>query len=322
MDLKKTDSSSAMQSLAMYDADSDEEQNVSKEEEIRKDTENEVDNISDDEEDHHIGSAKSNTKRPHSPSPKSASSVEIQEPPKRDKKAMRLVSYATDDMDDEEARLTSSDDEEEEGDDDDDDGTIKDLKKVQGLDYSKSLDSELASSLSRQVRHMSSDEISLPPEPPGKCSKQLQDKITRSYHKMRTTGLDLNESIQRRKDFRNPSIYEKLIEHCGIDEKGTNYPPDIYDPHFWGKESFYDELAKVQKVEMDKREKEKKDRTKIEFLSGTKKGVVESGDKRKTKWDSTNNKNVSISSMSVTTSASGNKPIVISAMGTIKKEKK
>ena len=39
------------------------------------------------------------------------------------------------------------------------------------------------------------------------------------------------------------SIYEKLIEFCGIDEKGTNYPPELYDPSIWGKESFYDALG-------------------------------------------------------------------------------
>lgn len=39
----------------------------------------------------------------------------------------------------------------------------------------------------------------------------------------------------------------------------------------WGRDSYYDELAKAQKQEMDKREKDKKDRTKVEFVSGTKK---------------------------------------------------
>ena len=37
----------------------------------------------------------------------------------------------------------------------------------------------------------------------------------------------------------------------------------MFDPHCWGKESYYDELARVQKEEMDKREKERKDKTKV-----------------------------------------------------------
>ena len=36
---------------------------------------------------------------------------------------------------------------------------------------------------------------------------------------------------------------------------GTNFPPNLYDGHLFGKESFYEELGKAQKSEMDKREK-------------------------------------------------------------------
>ena len=38
---------------------------------------------------------------------------------------------------------------------------------------------------------------------------------------------------------------------------------ELYNPTIWGKESFYDELAKAQKVDMDRREKERKERTKV-----------------------------------------------------------
>ena len=64
--------------------------------------------------------------------------------------------------------------------------------------------------------------------------------------------------IQDKKEFRNPSIYEKLIEYCDINEFGTNFPSDVYDPTKWSPSSFYDELAKAQKVAMDKFEKEPK----------------------------------------------------------------
>ena len=99
------------------------------------------------------------------------------------------------------------------------------------------------------------------------------------------------------------SIYEKLIQFCGIDELGTNYPKDMFDPHGWPEDSYYEALgkevvggcvclpvvcgcvflrlcvlasqsyqlnscsslpaAKAQKVEMDKLEKAKKDKTKV-----------------------------------------------------------
>lgn len=89
------------------------------------------------------------------------------------------------------------------------------------------------------------------------------------------------------------SIYEKLIQFCSIDELGTNYPKDMFDPHGWSEDSYYEALgepvyfffffffaalcdnssdtdvclftvsAKAQKVEMDKLEKAKKERTKV-----------------------------------------------------------
>lgn len=78
--------------------------------------------------------------------------------------------------------------------------------------------------------------FSLPPEPRTKCPQELQDKITKMYEKMKTHNMDMNKIIQERKEFRNPSIYEKLIQYCEIDELGTNYPPEIYDPRQWTSE--------------------------------------------------------------------------------------
>lgn len=74
----------------------------------------------------------------------------------------------------------------------------------------------------------------LPPEPKGKCPADLQDKIANMHAKMKL-GMDMNRLIQDRKEFRNPSIYEKLIQFCDINELGTNYPPEIYDPLQWGR---------------------------------------------------------------------------------------
>ncbi|XP_075920650.1 SAP30-binding protein isoform X1 [Petromyzon marinus] len=133
---------------------------------------------------------------------------------------------------------------------------------------------ELVASFSNRVRQMSTDEIQLPPEPIGRCSNQLQEKIVRLYERKVHQGIDLNVVIQQKKEFRNPSIYEKLIQFCGIDELGTNYPKDIFDPHGWAEDSYYEALAKSQKLEMEKLERAKKERTKIEFVTGLRKPVT------------------------------------------------
>uniref|UniRef100_A0A668V568 SAP30 binding protein n=1 Tax=Oreochromis aureus TaxID=47969 RepID=A0A668V568_OREAU len=208
---------------------------------------------------------------------------------------------------------------------------------------------ELVALFSEKVRNMSPDEIKIPPEPPGRCSSHLQEKIHKLYERKLHGDFDTNAHIQQKKEFRNPSIYEKLIQFCAIDELGTNYPKDMFDPHAWSEDSYYEALAKAQKVEMDKLEKAKKERTKIEFVTGTKKGTNPSStapsttsnttttstdaQKRKSKWDSALPVTLAQPTLitttatlpavvSVTTTASGTKTTVISAVGTILKKAK
>ncbi|XP_012253214.1 SAP30-binding protein [Athalia rosae] len=180
--------------------------------------------------------------------------------------------------------------------------------------------------------------VTIPPEPQGQCPVELQEKITRLFKKMESGGLDMNKVIQQRKDFRNPSIYEKLIQFCSINELGTNYPPERFDPFKWGKDSYYEELAKIQKAEMDKLEKMRKEKTKIEIVSGTAKRPTnsavtaeEDAKKRKSKWDqvatgapTSVKPTVLLSQPTLTTltsSATGTKATVISAFGSLPKKR-
>lgn len=128
----------------------------------------------------------------------------------------------------------------------------------------------------------------LPPEPTGRCSNKLQEKIIDLLEKKHRKNLDLNTNIQNRKDFRNPSIYKKLLSYLNLDETGSNYPKSLFDPTCWTEESYYENLSKVQKEAYEKKEKEKakQARTHVEFLSGTKKPTQgEEPKKRKSKWD-------------------------------------
>lgn len=137
-------------------------------------------------------------------------------------------------------------------------------------------------------------QVKLPSEPEGRCSRGLQDKIARMLERKQMGKLSLNEHVQRKKDFRNPSIYEKLVNYCSIDEYGTNYPRNLFNPSSWGVESYYDALAKAQKEAHEKKEKEKHKRGQVEFIKATKKitggapvgGVQSSEEKKKpSKWD-------------------------------------
>ncbi|NWS80400.1 S30BP protein, partial [Toxostoma redivivum] len=161
-------------------------------------------------------------------------------------------------------------------------GDLKEFREVEERDPQ-----ELAASFSERVQNMSPDEIKIPPEPPGRCSNQLQDKIEKLYESKMKEGMDMNYIIQKKKAFRNPSIYEKLIQFCSIDEFGTNYPKYVFDPHSWSEDSYYEALDKAQKIEMDKWKKAKKECTKIEFVTGTKKGTTTSAASATTTTSST-----------------------------------
>ena len=97
---------------------------------------------------------------------------------------------------------------------------------------------------------------------------------------MKSSTLDMNKIIQERKEFRNPSIYEKLIQFCELNELGTNYNSDTYNPLQFGKESYYEELAKMQKIEMEKMEKHKKEVTKNQLVLDAAKRAEEEAKKR------------------------------------------
>ena len=132
--------------------------------------------------------------------------------------------------------------------------------------------------------------VQLPPEPSGLCSPRIQEAVNKAMQKKKDFGYDMNAVIQRKKAFRNPSIYEKLIQYCDIDEHGTNFPKDLYDGHLFGKESYYDELAKTQKSDIERREKAAKTKAAAAAAaaanaSGQQKDTGGDAPKRKSKWD-------------------------------------
>ncbi|OWF50539.1 SAP30-binding protein [Mizuhopecten yessoensis] len=313
--MERNDSSAAMSSLAMYGR-ADEENSDDDQDKLNSPSISAIDNISDEETELPSSRPSSRTVLDEDYNSGSSATLPDKELTKKPlkRKPTRLVSYGKDDLE--------SDEEEKS---DEEEGEQDDLMSNEHV-LNSSLNPEQASLLSRSVLNKAADEIEIPPEPTGKCSRHLQEKIAKLYEKMRRDGLNMVASIERRKDFRNPSICEKLIEYCGIDEKGTNYPPEIFDPHRWGKESFYDALDKAQTIEVNKREKEKKDKTKIEFVVGTKKISSEGPSdekRRKSKWDaqpSVINIPGMINPAVINLTATGTKSTVIPAHGSITKK--
>jgi hypothetical protein len=150
--------------------------------------------------------------------------------------------------------------------------------------------------------------IKIPEAPRGAVDPSIQEKMSKLKEKKEWRGMDMKQQIQKRKDFRNPSIYEKLIDHRGIDEFGSNFPPETFDPHAFDEDSYYEKLSLAQKVLMDSVAKDvvsgsnpssstQSDKPKVvEIITGTAKksststshsnpSSVEAKRKKMSKWD-------------------------------------
>jgi hypothetical protein len=69
--------------------------------------------------------------------------------------------------------------------------------------------------------------------------------------------------------FKNPDILEKLILFVEIDEIGSNYPKELFDPHGFDSSDYYDQIAREQALTIEERELEKLNRTSVQFVKPT-----------------------------------------------------
>ncbi|RUP47450.1 HCNGP-like protein-domain-containing protein [Jimgerdemannia flammicorona] len=86
----------------------------------------------------------------------------------------------------------------------------------------------------------------LPPEPEGECDPEVEAKVAQ-FHALRATGTQFNTHLLRSKAFRNPHIYAKLVEFVDLDEVGSNFPQDTFDPHGFPPQAFATELVDAQR---------------------------------------------------------------------------
>ncbi|KAL7669679.1 hypothetical protein ACOME3_010325 [Neoechinorhynchus agilis] len=89
------------------------------------------------------------------------------------------------------------------------------------------------------------------------CSEDWKRHLKSLDSCMQGTGRDVDDIVQNNKAFRNPTIYEKIISHLSIREHDTNTTHGFIGPYEWQKESFYEELRKMQEEEMSLCKKKK-----------------------------------------------------------------
>lgn len=80
------------------------------------------------------------------------------------------------------------------------------------------------------------------PEPEGTCDPRLQEKIKKYLSLRHTRGLKFTANLMSKKDFGNPYLLKRIVEHLNIDEIGSNLPKSQFDPESYPPEAFYEKL--------------------------------------------------------------------------------
>ncbi|XVF25630.1 hypothetical protein REPUB_Repub13aG0229800 [Reevesia pubescens] len=107
----------------------------------------------------------------------------------------------------------------------------------------------------------------LPPPPKAKCSEELQRKIDK-FLNLKRAGKSFNAEVRNRKDYRNPDFLLHAVRYQDIDQIGSCFSKDIFDPHGYDKSDYYDEIEADTKRERERKEQESKKNQKVGFVSG------------------------------------------------------
>ncbi|CAI0475895.1 unnamed protein product [Linum tenue] len=114
----------------------------------------------------------------------------------------------------------------------------------------------------------------LPPPPKEKCPSELQNRITK-FITLKKIGRSFNAEVRNRKDYRNPDFLLDAVRYQDIDQIGTCFSKDVFDPHGYDKSDFYDEIEVDLRRDKERREQELKKSPKVEFApGGTQPGIV------------------------------------------------
>lgn len=109
------------------------------------------------------------------------------------------------------------------------------------------------------------------PSPPSTpCSAELQAKFA-NFLRYKERGRNFNEDLRHSKGYRNPDFLELAVMHQNIDEIGSCFDPEVFNPHGYDRMDYADALAAEQRKEADRREQERRQnqRTSVDFVRAT-----------------------------------------------------
>jgi hypothetical protein len=74
------------------------------------------------------------------------------------------------------------------------------------------------------------------------CAIIAQAKFTK-YSKLKEAGRSFNEELRNSKGYWNPDFLQHAVTHENIDQIGSCFKPDIFNPHGYERSDFFDALG-------------------------------------------------------------------------------
>ncbi|KAI9496253.1 HCNGP-like protein-domain-containing protein [Zychaea mexicana] len=109
------------------------------------------------------------------------------------------------------------------------------------------------------------DNLGIPAEPETPCDPGRLERIAH-FLALRSSGHRLNDHLQNNKAFRNPRIYAKLVEFIDLDETGSNFPKDDFDPHGFPQEAYIDGILEQQRKHAEEKALAQQNRSSVAFV--------------------------------------------------------
>uniref|UniRef100_A0A1J3IGH5 SAP30-binding protein n=1 Tax=Noccaea caerulescens TaxID=107243 RepID=A0A1J3IGH5_NOCCA len=114
----------------------------------------------------------------------------------------------------------------------------------------------------------------LPPPPKKKCSEELQRKIDK-FLSLKKMGKSFNNEVRNRKEYRNPDFLLHAVSYQDIDQTGSCFRKEVFDPNGYDPSDFCDAIEVDMKLERERKEQESKKNQKLDFVSvGTQPAAV------------------------------------------------
>ncbi|KAK9906776.1 hypothetical protein WJX75_007776 [Coccomyxa subellipsoidea] len=103
--------------------------------------------------------------------------------------------------------------------------------------------------------------------PPGEVEPQVQKNVERLMRAKIETGKRITAELRRMRAYKNPDFLQKMVDFFGIEDIGSCYPKEVFDPKGFPKEDYYKALMQEWEAE-ENRKRIERNKVGPQFVKG------------------------------------------------------